>query len=56
MRKVYVTVKARLIIEVEEGIEISEVINEMDYDFISETEGAEIVDTEITDHEVTNSK
>jgi hypothetical protein len=55
-RKVYVTVTTRLIIEMEEGIEVNEVIQEMDYNFTSKTDNAEIVDTEITDHEVTDSK
>lgn len=55
-RKVYVTVKTRLIIEMEEGVEVSEVIQEMDYNFTSQTDNAEIVETEITDHEVTDSK
>jgi len=56
MRKVYVNVTTRLIIEVEEGTEICDVIAAMDYNFTSQTDNATIVDTEITDHEVTNSK
>lgn len=56
MRKVYVIVKARLIIEMEEGITVSEVINEMNYDFMSATDGADIVDMEIRDYEVEDSK
>jgi len=55
-RKVYVTVTTRLIIRADEGVDIDEVIQEMDYDFTSQTEGAEIEDTEITDHEITDSK
>lgn len=55
-RKVYVTVKTRLIIEVEEGISIDNVIEEMDYEFISNTENADITDTEIIEHEITDSK
>lgn len=55
-RKVYVEVKTRLIIEADEGVNISEVISEMDYDFLSNTSGASIIDTEIRDHEVTDSK
>ena len=56
MRKVYVDVKVRLIINQDDGVETSEVINEMEYSFTSNTSGAEIVDTEIKDHEVTDSK
>ncbi len=56
MRKVYVTVTATLIIEMDEGIEVSNVIDEMDYNFTSTIEGADITDTQIIDHEVTDSK
>ena len=56
MRKVYVSVTTRLIIQMEEGIEVSDVIEDMAYDFNSNTEGADIVDTEIREHEVLDSK
>ena len=56
MRKVYVNLTVRLIIQAEEGIEISDIIDEMDYSFKADTEGAEIVDTEIQEHEITDSK
>jgi hypothetical protein len=55
-RKVYVELKTRLIIEMHEGIEVSEVIQEMDHSYLSGTVGAEIVDSEIRDYEVTDSK
>jgi hypothetical protein len=55
-RKVYVTVKTRLIIEVEEGVSIDDIIQEMDYEFISNTENADITDTEIIEYEITDSK
>ena len=55
-RKVYVDVTTRLIISMDEGIEVGDVISEMDYNFISQTDGADIVDTEIRDHEVKDSK
>ena len=55
-RKVYVTVTARLILRVEEGIEVGDVIDNMEYGFSSQTDGAEIEDTEIEDFEVTDSK
>ncbi len=55
-RKVTVEVKVKLTINMDEGIEVSEVINELDYDFTSNTDGADVEDTEITDHEVTDSK
>jgi len=56
MRKVYVDVKVRLIIRANKGIDINEVLEEMDYDFISNTDNAEIEDTEIKDWDITDSK
>jgi hypothetical protein len=55
-RKVYVEVKVQLIIDMDEGVEVSEVINEMVHNFDSETENADIVDSEILGYEVTDSK
>ena len=56
MRKVYVNVKTRLIIEMDEGIEVAEVLDNMDYNFTSNNDEAEITDTEIKDYEVIDSK
>ena len=57
MRKVIVEVKVKLVINMDEGVEVSDVISEMDYDFdASEIDGADIEDTEILDHEVIDSK
>ena len=56
MRKVYVEVKVRLIIQAEEGVDINDVIQEMDYDFESTTPGAGILEAEILEHEITDSK
>lgn len=55
-RKVYVNVTTRLIIRADEGVSIEEVIHEMDYNFTSQTEGANIEDTEIQNYEITDSK
>ena len=55
-RKVYVNVTARLNIRVDEGVDINEVLDEMDYDFTSQTDGADIEDTDITDWGITDSK
>ena len=55
-RKVYVTVTTRLIMRVEEGVEIDDVISDMDYDFTSNTEGANIESTEIDDYDISDSK
>lgn len=56
MRKVYVEIKVKAIINIEEGIELDEVISEMDYNLTSQTEGAEIIDTQILEHEIMDSK
>jgi hypothetical protein len=56
MKKVYVNVKTRLIIEMDEGIEVAEVLDNMDYNFTSNNDEAEITDTEIKDYEVIDSK
>jgi len=55
-RKVYVDVKVRLIIRADEGVEINGVLENLEYDFTSQTEGADIEDTEIQDWEITDSK
>jgi hypothetical protein len=54
MRKVFVELKVKLVIEVEEGVEISEVIGDMD--FTSSTDNSEIVDSKIIEHEIIDSK
>jgi len=55
MKKVYVEVVTRLIIDLEEGVNVSDVITEMDYNFNSTTDGAMIVDTEIRDYKSTEA-
>jgi len=55
-RKVYVTVTTRLIIRADEGTDVNEVLENMDYDFTSQTDSAEIEDTEIRDWDITDSK
>ena len=57
-RKVYVDVDVtvRLIINMDEGIEVTDVINNCDYSFTSTNEGVDIIDTEIKDFEVMDSK
>ena len=56
MRKVYVVVTTRIVIEADDNVEITEVLQDMDYNFISQTEGADIVDSEIREWEVQDSK
>lgn len=55
-RKVTVEVKVKLTINADEGVEISKIIEEMDYNFVDQTGSADIEDTEILEHEVTDSK
>lgn len=56
MRKVYVDVTVRLIIRADDKVNINEVLDEMDNEFTSTTEGAEIEDTEIRDVNIVYSK
>lgn len=56
MTKVTVELKVKLLIHSDEDIKISDVINEMGYEFIYSEPGAEIVDAEIEDYEVTDSR
>ena len=56
MRKVYVNVTVRLVIRADEGVDISNVIDEADYSFKSNNPGADIEDTEIVNTEITDSK
>ena len=56
MRKVYVNVLTRIIITQDDGVDTDDVLSEMDYNFTSKTDGADIVETEIRDVEVIDSK
>ncbi len=53
-RKVYVTVTVKLVLNVEDGVDINDVISEMDYSFSSED--AYTLDTEILNFDITDSK
>lgn len=55
-RKVYVNVTTRLVINADEGVDISEVIQEMECDFVSNSKGANVENIEIVGHEITDSK
>lgn len=56
MRTVHVKVTVDLCIKADNDVEIQEIINEMDYNFADTTGKATIEDTEILDHEVTDSR
>jgi len=55
MRKVTIKLEMRVVLSVDEGIEISEVVNELDYQVNDTTTAADILDTEITGYEVVDS-
>ena len=56
MIKVIVEIKAKIIMSVDDDVEISEIINELDYEFSDTTTKATIEDTEIVNYEVIDSK
>lgn len=56
MRKVTLKLQMRIVMSVDEGAEISEVVNELDYQINDTTTAADILDTEIIDYEVEDSK
>ena len=56
MRKVYIKLQVALVMRVDEGKDISEVVNELEYNFADTTGSATIEDYSITDFEVEDSK
>ena len=56
MRKVTIQLEMRLVMLVDEGVEMSHVVNELDYEVSDTTTAADILDTEITGYEVIDSK
>ncbi len=55
-RKVEIELKVRVKVNVDEGVEIGDIVNEMDYEFRDTTTQATIEDTEIIDYELIDSK
>jgi hypothetical protein len=49
MRKVPIILEVRAEIELEQGVDLQEVIDDLDYEIVSSTDGAEVLDTEIID-------
>lgn len=56
MREVFINITTRIVINADDSVDINEVLDELDYNFISQTDGAVITDTEIIDTEVIDSK
>jgi hypothetical protein len=46
----------RVVMSVDEGVDIAEVVNELDYQISDTTTEADILDTEIIDYEIEDSK
>ena len=55
MRKVTIKLQMCVAMSVDEGIKISEVVNELDYQLNDTTTAADILDTEIIDYEIEDS-
>ena len=56
MRKVTVKLEFQVVLSVNEGIEIAEVINELDYELTDTTTAADIIDVQMLDFAVLDSK
>ncbi len=54
--KVTVEIKVNVILTIDEGVEVNDIIDELEYDFTDTTTQATVEDTEITDYEVIDSK
>ena len=55
MRKVFVNVTVKIALNMDEGV-VTEVLENMDYNFKSQSEGVDVVETEIINWDVTDSK
>lgn len=55
-RKVEVNVTVKLKMVVEEGQEIGDILDEIDYDFSDTTGNADVEDMEIVDYEIVDSR
>ena len=56
MRKVTIELEMRVVMLVDEGVEISDVVSELDCTAYDRLTTADILDTEITGYEVIDSK
>lgn len=52
MKKIDVIVKVKVTLKLRKGVDLEDVVNEMDYNFSSTTDGANVYDTTIEDFEV----
>ena len=56
MRKVEVEIKIKLSLNINEGVEIQEIVNELQYNFCDTTGEAEVLDTELREFDLIDSK
>lgn len=56
MRKVTLILQLRVVMTVDEGVQITDIVNELDYHLSDTTTTADIVDTEIIGCQIENSK
>ena len=56
MKKVTVEIKIKALLSVNENTDIADVINELDYELNDTTTEADIIDTEIVDFEIIDSR
>lgn len=56
MRKVEIEIKIKLSLRVYDGVEIEEIVNELDYDFYDTTGDADVLNTELLEFNVIDSK
>lgn len=52
MKRVYATIKIRVVVDMEDDIEEVDFLNELDYNINSTTKGAVILDTEFFDYDI----
>jgi hypothetical protein len=56
MRKVYTSVVVKVVMTLEEGVDVADAISDMDYQFNISEEHGFVEDTEIVDWDVQDSK
>lgn len=55
-RRVTVKITLSVTIDIDEGVPVQEVIDEMDYELTTDMSKATIIDTEMQDYEITESR
>ena len=53
-RKIYVEIKSRLMLTVEEGVDLNDVLSELEY--YSDSNDADVSDSELLSYEIIDSK